>query len=105
MASTNSPWDAHAVRVAVSQIQSLVDGFASDFTGDGFRDALASVTRELVTESVDERVALLLYGAAVVGAASLSLAAELGRSTTADVRAATGQAVNTWLDGPLFDVE
>jgi ABC-type branched-subunit amino acid transport system permease subunit len=79
----------------------LVDGFASDLPGEGFRDELESVAEELGIDELGDRVALLLCGAAIVGAAGLALAAELGRETREEVRAMAGEAVNTWLDSPL----
>jgi hypothetical protein len=90
-------WDPHAVRVAVARIQGLVDGFVSDFSGEGFRREVESVIGEAIDSRED--VALLLYGAAILGAASLALASELGRESQTEVRAMAGQAVNTWLDG------
>jgi hypothetical protein len=96
--SSTPLWESHDVRVAVAQIQGLVDGFASDASGDGFRRELEVVIAESGDEDVGERVARLLYGAAIVGAAAQALAAELGRAHRTEVRAMTGDAVNTWLD-------
>jgi hypothetical protein len=97
-------WDQHDVRVAVAQIQGLVDGFSRDLSGAGFRAELEKVVGEAFPAGAepnpDGRVALLLYGAAIVGAAGLSLATELalGREDRDDVRAMIGDAVNAWLD-------
>jgi hypothetical protein len=96
--SSTPTWDSHAIRVAVAQIQGLVDGFASDASGDGFRRELEAVIAESGGEDLGERIAVLLYGAAIVGAAAQSLAAELGRADRTEVRAMAGDAVNTWLD-------
>ena len=106
---TNSPksWDPHEVRVAVAKIQGLVDEFASDLSGDGVRQELDKVVEETIgpaetgVEEVGERVGLLLYGAAILGAAGFALAAELGRETGTEVRAMAGEALNTWLDSEL----
>lgn len=94
-------WDSRSVRVAIAQVQSLVDGFVSDLSGDGFRAELDTVIDEALGSreqvSVDE-VRLLLYGAAIVGAAGFALAAELGRHDRVELRAMAGDAMNTWLD-------
>ena len=95
-------WDTRSVRVAIAQVQSLVDGFVSDLSGDGFRAELDKVIGEALgtrDELRVEEVRLLLYGAAIVGAAGFALAAELGRHDRADGRAMAGDAINTWLDG------
>jgi hypothetical protein len=96
-------WDTHSIRVAVAQIQGLIEGFVSDVSGDGFRRELEKVTAELGSEEVGDRVGLLLYAAAIVGAAGFSLAAELGREGRGEVRAMAGEAVNTWLDATGTD--
>lgn len=104
--------DPHAVRVAVATIQGLVDGFVSDLSGEGVRNELEKVVAETVgperqadIDEVRRRVALLLYGAAIVGAAGFALAAELGRETRTEVRAMAGEALNTWLDSSLDEPE
>jgi hypothetical protein len=101
LSSLPQSWDPHAIRVAVARIQGLVDGFVSDFSGAGFRREVESVIGEAIDSQED--IALLLYGAAILGAASLALASELGHESHTEVRAMTGQAVNTWLDGPLSE--
>lgn len=98
----SASWDPHAVRLAFAQAQSLVDGFVDDLSSEGFRAELENVLGEAVgplgSEELRDRVALLLYGAAILGAAGLALGAELGHKTRAEVRAMAGEAVNTWLD-------
>jgi hypothetical protein len=103
-------WDPHAVRVAVAQVQSLADGFVSDLSGESFRTELEKVLTEAIepaaetgSEELGNRIALLLYGAAIVGAAGLGLSAELGRTTRSEVRAMVGQAIDAWLESPLVE--
>ena len=105
---TQDSSDSHAVRVAVAQIQGLVDGFVRDSSGEGFRQELDRVIAEAIdpyvhcgTDEIRRRVALLLYGAALVSAGGLALAAELGRETRTEVQAMVGQALDAWLDHPL----
>jgi len=102
--TTPQAWDRHAVRVAVAQVQSLVEGFNRDLSGERFRQELETVLDEAFPAGgpgeADDRVALLLYAAAIVGAAGLSLADELalGRMDRAEVRSLVGEAINAWLD-------
>jgi hypothetical protein len=103
--SVSVSWDEHAVRLAFAQAQSLVDGFVSDLSTESFRVELEKVIAEALgpaeqslSDELRDRVGLLLYGSAILGAAGLALGAELGGKTRADVRAMAGEAVNTWLD-------
>jgi hypothetical protein len=90
-------WDNRSIRVAIAQIQSLVDGFVDD----RFRAELDVVIDEALGSRQEvpiEEVRLLLYGAAIVGAAGFALAAELGRHDRGELRAMAGDAMNTWVD-------